>query len=393
MRIRFICLWFAVAGLVTSSCTSLPGTKFMQLSVSKGRPFLILESEKTGWGIANHPYIRWIGEDRLAITYWISGDGAKGGVAYNSWPMYSDDLGRTWQHGDPYNWCDGTPDEIVTQINKGDRFDGFQKGILFGPLIYPCGLRVMLGQYSPSKPHRLLSARSGNGDCWELEWVSFEYPELDLAPAAMVVESPGIVLSNGVAFIAAYVSGRQVHLFKSEDEGRSFQFESVIADGHLHAPWGPEGVNENAILYVPERDEFICVMRTGMQGLWNSAPMLQAHSTDHGATWTNHRKLFPGVMPKLIRMESGILVMAFGRPGNHLMFSTDGGRNWGRGVSITSAGPGTTGYVDVLEVEPGRLLVIYDQIDRPTSRVWLWEPQRINALFGVYVDVHYRGRR
>ena len=94
-----------------------------------------------------------------------------------------------------------------------------------------------------------------------------------------------------------------------------------------------------------------------------------------------------GVYPKLIRMGNGVLVLAFGRCGNNLSFSLDGGRNWGREVALTYADVKTSGYCDVVEVGPSRLFAVYDLYNTDPARLWLWEPKEVNGVFGVFVDV------
>jgi len=59
-------------------------------------------------------------------------------------------------------------------------------------------------------------------------------------------------------------------------------------------------------------------------------------------------------------MASGVLVCAYGRPGNWLAFSLDDGRSW---VGHTCFyGGRSTGYMVPEEVAPNRVLVVWDQI-------------------------------
>lgn len=58
------------------------------------------------------------------------------------------------------------------------------------------------------------------------------------------------------------------------------------------------------------------------------------------------------------------------------------------GVSYADAQ--TSGYIDVCEVAPGRLLVVYDVHNTPSSKIWLWEPKEHNGVYGMYVDVLYK---
>jgi hypothetical protein len=70
-------------------------------------------------------------------------------------------------------------------------------------------------------------------------------------------------------------------------------------------------------------------------------------------------------------MSNGLLVCTFGRPGPvTIMFSADEGKKW---VAITPIfNERSTSYTDVIEVEPGKLLVVYDSIPdgRESSEFW-----------------------
>jgi hypothetical protein len=214
----------------------------------------------------------------------------------------------------------------------------------------------------------------------------------------LTIENAAVVGADGALYVAAYGRPSAKHrasslLFKSRDAGRNYYFVSVIAEP-ADASWGADGPCEPALMAV--EDGLICVMRTGTGqidrtgkgGIANQ--LLFARSQDGGLTWEHHKMSQKGVMPKLLRLSNGVIALLTGRPGNALYFSTDEGRSWGREVTISAPGMPTTGYADMLEVEPGRLLVVYDMINAPLKRFWLWEPERVNALLGVYVDVSYR---
>ncbi|MFH1475869.1 MAG: sialidase family protein [Verrucomicrobiota bacterium] len=72
----------------------------------------------------------------------------------------------------------------------------------------------------------------------------------------------------------------------------------------------------------------VCVMRTDTGG--THEPCFVARSDDWGKTWTTPEILTPfGVMPKLVLLDSGVIVLVYGRPGVQLLFCTDGkGEVW-----------------------------------------------------------------
>lgn len=67
---------------------------------------------------------------------------------------------------------------------------------------------------------------------------------------------------------------------------------------------------------------FICVMRTTDE---LNGPLFQAVSTDQGKTWTRPTAFTPaGVLPRMLALENGVTVLASGRPGVQIRFTTDG---------------------------------------------------------------------
>jgi hypothetical protein len=86
-------------------------------------------------------------------------------------------------------------------------------------------------------------------------------------------------------------------------------------------------------------------------------------------------------------MSNGVLVLAYGRPGNNLIFSVDDGRHWGRELPLTAADVRTSGYVGIAEVSSNRLLAVYDAYDTDVTGLWLWEPKEVNGVFGAFIDV------
>jgi hypothetical protein len=140
-------------------------------------------------------------------------------------------------------------------------------------------------------------------------------------------------------------------------------------------------------------------MRTGQRvQQWNpngmggqAQHMLQARSLDGGKTWKKKTMLLAGVMPKLLRMSDGTVACAYGRPYNMISFSMDDGDSWGATTTISPPVGGTSGYMGIVEVQPGRLLAVFDSLGRSAAKIWLWEPPPpVNMIFGTFVDVHRR---
>ena len=76
-----------------------------------------------------------------------------------------------------------------------------------------------------------------------------------------------------------------------------------------------------------------------------------------------------GVFPALIRLDCGVMVLSYGRPGISLTFSVDGaGRNWTAPFCMLAGdsrelGKHTDGYTSMLAIGPDRLLLAYSDFD------------------------------
>ncbi len=96
-----------------------------------------------------------------------------------------------------------------------------------------------------------------------------------------------------------------------------------------------------------------------------------------------------GVRPKLLLMSNGVLVLAAGRPGNHLYFSDDGGRSWIRSLALTEGG-NSSGYVDIAEVSPGRLLALFDISNAPDPTIRFGSQDKVCGIYAQTIDVEHR---
>jgi len=171
-------------------------------------------------------------------------------------------------------------------------------------------------------------------------------------------------------------------LVKSSDEGRAWKPLSEVVK---RSPLFLEGINEAALLRGAD-GSLICLARTG----W---PMVVARSTDDGRTWRPWNFLgVDGVKPDAITLDDGLAVCAFGRPDVNLLISLDANaRQWDAPFQLLNANrtphnilgdwhQNGTFYADLVEVEPGRVLVVYDTAgdtgqpgQLPQCRLWLQE--------------------
>lgn len=144
------------------------------------------------------------------------------------------------------------------------------------------------------------------------------------------------------------------YVIRSTDDGETWEYYSTIASG----PIGQEGCCEPDLLQLPSGD-IIALMRTG-GGRGRYTPLHECRSTDHGKTWSKPRPVADrGVFPNMCRMDNGVIVATYGRPGNWLMFSLDDGRTWVGHFCFAEQSGSCYNWVE--EVRPDTILVTYDQ--------------------------------
>ena len=178
---------------------------------------------------------------------------------------------------------------------------------------------------------------------------------------------------------------RRLVLIRSFDHGHTWKEDGILAalrPDEKPWPWmGNEGPNEAGLVRLSDGRLF-CIFRTGnhdyMGGTWSS---------DDGKTWSAPTSIgFKGVAPHLRLMSNGLLVCTFGRPGVTIMFSTNGGKSWA-GITQIFKDQGT-GYTDVIEVAPGKLLVVYDSLPRGGNPVSGTRSEHI--VYGTFIEVQNR---
>lgn len=179
----------------------------------------------------------------------------------------------------------------------------------------------------------------------------------------------------------------QSYCLNSIDGGKTWHFLSVIArdDNHPLA-----GYTEPFVSVLPD-GSLLAVLRTECA---KTGPMYRTRSIDGGKTWGAPEKLWPfGVLPQLLTLDNGVTVLAFGRPGVHLLFSNDGkGEEWSNAVhlvvesfektGIDGEGYGfqkgenpkgrpkqtrTSGYTGLVATGPDSFMIAYDQFDYPNA--------------------------
>ena len=427
VRGRLLLAWAGVVALaLLGGCATLPGLGGLAISVRRGTPFTIAQSTNIKWGVATHPTLARLGGGRLVCRYNTIGDIAAGrfGVAGAAGPSYSDDGGRTWRTGDPIGWREGPPPHVPVEFTVGQTC-AVHYGYFWGAAEWPDGYRVMLHRdfardFRTDVPplgsftNGLVS--SADGRVWDgpakVLITGFPsgpgsdrndfYSNFALPPRAVVLPD-GRMMASGYNCPLMGTKDQRFYksfLLQSTNRGRSFEFVSIIATktNIVRANrWGTLGPCEPTLARLPD-GELLSIMRTGeiYENAFVSSgvclEMLEARSRDDGRTWNVvQMDDVRGVMPCLTQMSNGVLALGYGRPGVRVLFSLDGGRTWPTKLDLVPYGRATSGYLDMMEVSPGRLLIVYDQVNKPASNIWLWEPpDKANIVYGVFVDVQPR---
>jgi hypothetical protein len=179
---------------------------------------------------------------------------------------------------------------------------------------------------------------------------------------------------------------QQLLLVRSRDRGNTWDEYGMIAGlavGEKPTSWmGNEGPNEAAIVRLADQ-RLYAIFRTG-----SDAPMGQSWSSDDGKTWTQPVSIgFKGVAPHLRRLSNGTLVCSTGRPGPvTISFNVDGrGGSWEHATEVFRGK--STCYSDVIEVEPGRLLVVYDSVPYGWNQIPNSAKDARNKIYGTFVEI------
>ncbi|MGQ9733059.1 MAG: sialidase family protein [Candidatus Zipacnadales bacterium] len=144
-------------------------------------------------------------------------------------------------------------------------------------------------------------------------------------------------------------------VMRSTDRGVTWDYWATVA---YNPEIGLESFCEADLLALPNGN-LLCFMRTGGSG-GKYTPLYLSVSADDGKTWETPRPIADrGVWPNACRMHDGTLVVTYGRPDNWLAFSLDDGETWIGHFCFYQGS--TTSYNSVEEVEPGKLLVVYDR--------------------------------
>ncbi len=175
-------------------------------------------------------------------------------------------------------------------------------------------------------------------------------------------------------------------LIRSSDGGKSWsEYSTIAAVQPGDKPWpgmGSEGPCEAGIVRLADK-RLYAMFRTGEDGFIG-----QAWSSDDGKTWTKPTSTpYKGVALRVRRLGNGILACTTGRPGPVVvMFSLDGSaESWSDVTPIFASK--STHYTDFIEVEPGKVLVVYDSVPYGWNEIPFTDRESKNVIYGTFVEV------
>ena len=358
------------------------------LRFTAGTPRIVAE----GLGFCWYPSIRRFPTGELLVSYSKNPDSAENLTNVNGLSL-SKDEGATWsQHAD----VSGLSGRLNISLSDGSLAGPNQP---YKP--DPLGQwRTFVGNYG----------RIGKGgqqysvDLWgarieglprDVKARTVQSPTrwAEISPFTHIIElEPGRHLATTYLTFAGDDRYSTV-VMTSEDEGRTWHYLSTVATAADGADsW--EGFCESSLVRLEDGD-LMCV---GRMGGGRDQLLARSYSSDEGKSWSPIDRLPAwGVLPQVNRLSNGALVISCGRPGLFIWFSTDPrGEHWepfdlmahhneemGEAHQISPGKYGlepvtreqyytvhhnfdlpdqTTSYTSMLEVEPGRLLIVYDRM-------------------------------
>lgn len=241
--------------------------------------------------------------------------------------------------------------------------------------------RIHLSEPAQSVPATLYATKARDASALSV------VPEAQ--PIGAIVDGPGSEWLTTLYYLTERdPRQRRLVLIRSTDRGRSWNEYGTVAAVQPHeAPWpwmGKEGPNEAALVRLSESRLF-CIFRTDSGGY-----MGEVWSSDDGRTWTAPISSgLKGVAPHIRLLSGGLLACTFGRPGPvTIMFSADEGKKWTNLTPIFSGR--STCYTDLIEVEAGKLLVVYDSVPYGWDLIPSSDKSSKNVIYGTFVEVRRR---
>ena len=201
-------------------------------------------------------------------------------------------------------------------------------------------------------------------------WPSFHHGRLQLAPDGslwcalhtMRIVEGKVQAANSILFL------------RSEDHGYTWDVLSEIpyrpdrgADPHADRR---DGFTEPEFNFMPDGSE-LCLIRT--HDLLGVGPLYWSRSLDSGQSWS-HPHVFDdcGVWPRLLTLENGVTLAAYGRPGLYVRATADPtGLEWEEREVVVEPAEGrsdTCSYSALLALNDRTALLAYSDFNYPNEQ-------------------------
>jgi len=311
-----------------------------------------------GWGTHQFPMINRLPDGRIVIRYHIVEDSCEDYGKESGWAV-SEDEGATWR--------EVTKEELpAVKARFGVRLPSgkYIRGITHRPWPIDEALHQKLQKKADHRwrslpiedvpdlfPKTWTYAISGPDTLEETVFdTKLEFPGMTVGLCQGGIVRPvgfGVmrVAPDGSLWQVHYANGRNpenmgftyyyaCYFFQSKDEGKSFQLKSWIQylpdTNEFPEAFTTEGFCEPDLCFMPD-GSMITLMRTG-----SSTPSYIARSVDGGNTWSKPQKFDRvGVLPQLQRLECGVTLATYGRPGIFVRATKDpSGVEWEDAVEI-----------------------------------------------------------
>ena len=233
-----------------------------------------------------------------------------GGHTYEA--KVSWDGGRSYSHFDFGSDRDLTPahldgDGRLHRFRPGGSVRGANKTSFRGA-----------GQVWTAHPNKTLSQRSDPAAVPSVLYTGFPFPveALTYGSATIGLRDNPPTLVQTVAYTTTMpLQFQELAAFRSTDGGRTFLFQQVIGSHNQTRPSGAtvwQGPSENDLVQLQD-GSLLTVFR-----VQSCHPYRSSRSLDGGRVWTAPKLLAPNVLgsvrPKLLRLPSGQVMLAGGRP-------------------------------------------------------------------------------
>ena len=182
----------------------------------------------------------------------------------------------------------------------------------------------------------------------------------------------GIIEIGGTLYYTLYTHGFgpngevskyfSVYIFKSTDNGRNWYYHSQVTPSQsvisaASTPANFEGFGEPMMEQMPD-GSVVMLMRTG-----NGLSSYITRSTDGCKTWSTPTVFASvGVLPQIMRLDCGVTLATYGRPGLYVSATNDpAGLTWGAAKTVLNytAMYGSCYYTALLPLDACTALMIY----------------------------------